>query len=72
MRELVAGASMLVLFVRSSTDLRRGRRFRFHAVGCLLATPCAANTARLQIAFLCAVSDYALWRTVTTRFPCSG
>jgi hypothetical protein len=35
-------------FVRSSTDLRRGQRFRFHAVGCLLATPSAANTARLR------------------------
>ena len=27
--------------VRSSTDLRRGRRFRFHVVSCLLATPSA-------------------------------
>ena len=39
---------LLLLVVRSSTDLRRGRRFRFHVVSCLLATPSAANTARLR------------------------
>jgi hypothetical protein len=32
-------ARVLPQLVRSSTDPRRGRRFRFHAVGCLLATP---------------------------------
>jgi hypothetical protein len=34
--------------VRSSTDFRRGRGFRFHPVGRLLATQSMANTARLR------------------------